>query len=52
MDVQGATCLHDGVGVFEEKEMFLEEIGHAKGPAFTQLVNQRCSYLCVSHLQP
>jgi hypothetical protein len=46
--------MHDGAEVLEEKERLLEEMGHAKGPAFTftQLVNQRCSYLCVSHLQP
>jgi hypothetical protein len=32
-DMQGATCLHDGIEVLEEKERFLEEMGHAKGPA-------------------
>jgi hypothetical protein len=51
-DEQGAICLYDGSEVLEEKERLLEEMGHAKDPAFYQLVNQRYSYLCVSHLRP
>jgi hypothetical protein len=51
-DAQGAICKYDGREVLEEKERALEEMGHAKGPDFTKLVNQRYSFVCVSPLQP
>ena len=51
-DAQGAICKCNGPEVMEEKERALETMGHAKGPAFTELVNRRCSFICVSHLQP
>ena len=51
-DVQGAICKYDGQEVLEEKERALEQMGHAKGPDFTLLANQRHSFVCVSPLQP
>jgi hypothetical protein len=52
-DVQGAVCKYNGPELMEEKERVLETMGHAaRTPAFTKLVNQRHSFICVSHLQP